>query len=417
MTRLAASTLLAGLALAASAASPAPAGPDAARDVRALAEAITTNHPSPYHGVSQAELGAAVESLAARAPSLGDDELLVGLMRVVALLGERDGHSGIHPLSTAHRRPMHLLPLKLHLFPDGYWVVAEVGSLGLVGQRLVAIDGIPVEQIAERVRPLVTRDNEWTVQARLPEYVLVTEVLHGLGLTPDAGSRRATFADGDGREREVVLDPVPATEYVDALAARFGGFVYGLPWAPRPLSLAKKHLRAFLTTLDGGRTVYLAYNMTTGWMGGVADRLLRLASKARTRRVVVDIRHNGGGDNTTYEPLIRALRSSRIKRRVGIYVLIGRHVFSAAGNFAGEVDRRTRALFAGEPTGGAPNQWGDATLTTLPVSGWAVYVPPVFVSVVPGDSRVAVEPQLPVELTAADYFAGRDPVLNAVRAR
>ena len=159
MIRLAAPTLLAGLALAATAASPAPAGPDAARDVRALAEAITTNHPSPYHGVSQAELGAAVDSLAARAPSLGDDELLVGLMRVVALLGERDGHSGIHPLSTAHRRPMHLLPLKLHLFPDGYWVVAEVGSLGLVGQRLVAIDGIPVEQIAERVRPLVTRDN------------------------------------------------------------------------------------------------------------------------------------------------------------------------------------------------------------------------------------------------------------------
>ena len=42
---------------------------------------------------------------------------------------------------------------------------------------------------------------------------------------------------------------------------------------------------------------------------------------------------------------------------------------------------------------------------------------PQFVVSVPGDDRTAVEPQIPVPWTAADFFAGRDPVLAAVRAR
>jgi hypothetical protein len=395
----------------------AAAGPGADRDVRALAEAIRANHPDPYHAVPRAQLDAAVEALAARAPGLHDDEVLVELMRIMALLGERDGHAGIHPLHTGHRRPMHLLPLKLHLFSDGYWVVAEAGRLGLVGKRLVAVEGIPVEQVAERVRPLITRDNESTVLARLPEYLLVTEVLHGLGFAPDAGAQRLTFADASSAMQDVELAPMPVPAYLDALLPQFGHFVYGLPRRPRPLTLAKKHLPRYLTTLDRGATVYLAYNQTTGYTGTLADRIVRLASRPRTRRVVVDIRHNGGGDNTTYSPLIRALRSKRIKRRVAVYVLIGREVFSAAGNFAAELDRKTRAVFAGEPTGGAPNQWGDFTVTRLPVSGWEVFVPPVFVVSVPGDERTTVEPQIPVAVSSEDFFAGRDPVLDAVRRR
>ena len=387
------------------------------RDVAALEQAIRQNHPAPFHATSEADFEAAFASVAARARALDDDAFLVELMRTVALLGERDGHSGIHPLHTGHRRPMHLLPLKLYLFPDGYWVVAEAGPYGLVGKRLLAVDGIPIDRIEARVRPLVSRDNEWSLRARLPEYVLVTEVLHGLGLTPDAGARRLTFADAAGAEQQVTLQPLPAPEFLSVLTPQFGHFVYGLPRRATPLTLAKKHLPRYLATLDGGRTVYLAYNQVSGYTGTLADRLLKLARRKVTRRIVVDVRHNPGGDNTTYGPLVRALGSRRIPRRVAIYALIGRDVFSAAGNFVAELDRRTRTVFAGEPSGGAPNQWGDSTATRLPDSGWEVSVAPQYVVAVPGDERTTVAPEIAVAWTAADFFAGRDPVLAAVKAR
>jgi hypothetical protein len=34
----------------------------------------------------------------------------------------------------------------------------------------------------------------------------------------------------------------------------------------------------------------------------------------------------------------------------------------------------------------------------------------------PDDPRLTIEPDIPVEVTAADYFAGRDPALEAALA-
>jgi C-terminal processing protease CtpA/Prc len=92
-------------------------------------------------------------------------------------------------------------------------------------------------------------------------------------------------------------------------------------------------------------------------------------------------------------------------------VLIGRKTFSAAGNLAAVLDHETRARFVGEPTGGSPNQWGDAAQVALPSLGLTVHVALQAVEVVPDDRRLEVRPDVPAEPTAADFFAGRDPVL------
>ena len=75
--------------------------------------------------------------------------------------------------------------------------------------------------------------------------------------------------------------------------------------------------------------------------------------------------------------------------------------------------RSTRARFFGEPTGGSPNNYGEAQEIQLPALGVTVFMPTEWVEVAPGDPRLSVEPDVPVPLTAEDYFAGRDPVLAA----
>ena len=99
--------------------------------------------------------------------------------------------------------------------------------------------------------------------------------------------------------------------------------------------------------------VYLGYRLTTDSTHELAERLLALARRAQVRRVVVDVRLNHGGDNTTYRPLLEVLERPDVGRK--LVVLIGRGTFSAAGNFAADVDQWTKARFVGEPTGGAPN--------------------------------------------------------------
>jgi hypothetical protein len=48
----------------------------------------------------------------------------------------------------------------------------------------------------------------------------------------------------------------------------------------------------------------------------------------------------------------------------------------------------------------------------LPSSGWNLHAPTRYwQKSSPRDRRLAIHPDLPVRLTAADFLAGRDPVL------
>jgi hypothetical protein len=53
------------------------------------------------------------------------------------------------------------------------------------------------------------------------------------------------------------------------------------------------------------------------------------------------VRLNGGGDNHTYAPLIALFQEAWFRQK-RLYVLIGRATFSAAANFAAEVEQHTR---------------------------------------------------------------------------
>src|SRR6185437_11831963 len=105
----------------------------------------------------------------------------------------RDGHTGIFPTDPANRRPLHLYPIRAYAFADGTFVVAQAGGRDLVGARLLAIGGVPLDRVEDAVRPLVPRDNDSTLRARLPTFFVTAEVLHGLGMTPSVGPLGFTF--------------------------------------------------------------------------------------------------------------------------------------------------------------------------------------------------------------------------------
>jgi hypothetical protein len=378
------------------------ASTDASSEIRSLVVELEQRHPNPYHAVSREDFNRAADDLASRAPSLSRDQQVVGVMRLLAMLGERDGHSGIHPLSPIPGQRLTAYPLRLYRFPEGLFV-AQAEDRALVGARLAAIGGVPAAEVESRVRPLITRDNDWTVLDRLPSFVVCAEVLRGLGLAPTF-----TLDLAGGGRRDVTFEPISVQEHVGL----FGGWWEATTRPGRqPLYLRLRNVQYGLTKIDRGRALYVAYNATTD-PGLVPRKLIRMSRNRRVRRIVVDIRLNGGGNNTTYWGLISALRHPRINRPSKLRVLIGRRTFSAAGNFAADVDKRTRARLFGEPTGGAPSQWGDSAPIELPSIGLVASTAVEFVGE-ETDTRVTTLPNVSVATSAADFFAGRDPVLAA----
>src|SRR5439155_17814069 len=107
--RGAVAVIAAALAAALLALGPQSPGAD---DVKLAAQHLRDDHPNLFHDLAADRFDTAVADLAGRARSLNDDELLVGLMRLAALPGVRDGHTGIFPLDPANRRTLHAYPVR-----------------------------------------------------------------------------------------------------------------------------------------------------------------------------------------------------------------------------------------------------------------------------------------------------------------
>jgi hypothetical protein len=403
--------LVAGVAASAA---PGRPGNEAARaDLRLLTQQMEQIHPNLFHGMTREEWSRAVADLDARLARLDRDQTLVEFMRLVARVSARgrDGH--MHALPTDEAHP-GLLPLQIYFFSDGLYVVGALPPYAeLVGSRITAFDGHPVDEVTRAVEPLVARDNEASVPLFMPLYLLIPNVLSGLGLTP-ADRPVPITVERSGVARTVDVAKVSWSRYLEWTMPRG---IFRLP-ARDSVWLRRAAKPFWWRYLPSSRTLFVQYNAVHGPPSSLVTALRRRAGRRGVARVVIDLRHNGGGDNTSYNALLAALRRPPFNRPRRLYVLLGRLTFSAAGNFATEVDLRTRAIFVGEPMGGGLNQYGQGTVVTLsrlPIP-LAVPVATQFYEYAPGDPRTTITPEVPAPLGSSDYFAGRDPALRAAIA-
>ena len=386
------------------------AGPTAADDLAMLLENLERSHPEPFHGVSRDAFVAALGAYEASLPALTPDEAVVGLMRVWAMLSRegRDGHQFAFP-TQPHAGPV--LPIRVYEFAGGLFVTdALPPHEAITGARITAIEGTPIDDVLAEVEPLVPRDGPATVPSFRPILLLRAQVLRGLGLIGE-GPVTLALELPDGSATTVELDPVSLDAYTE-WAGPFG--MNQLPRDDQVRYLAgDEHFSA--TTLDDG-TLYIRYRM----IRPIGSQEVRAALEGGgVERVIVDVRQNPGGDNSTFLTLRDLLEAFADAHPGALTVITDRVTFSAAANFTTELERRTDARFVGEAMGGGLNFWDDVRwldLPNLPVPMRVAISVRHWVFSDPDDPRLTIEPDVPVEVTAADYFAGRDPALKAALA-
>jgi hypothetical protein len=387
---------------------------DLARDEldRALAT-LERIHPEPFHAAERATIVAELEALKSSLPDLTPDAAAVELMRIWAMLStERDGHQFALPLDLDGEP---VLPIRVFEFDEGVFVTEALSPYrDLVGTRITAVGQTPIDAVLAELSPLIPRDGPATVASFRPLYLLRPIVLRGLGIVGD-GAVPITVTDGS-RERTAELTPVPSAEF-----RAWAGWLpfHGLP--PRDGLRHTQHDDPHFEVelMNGGRAVYVRYAQIQPVLGGAVEELRRVAADPRVELVVVDLRQNTGGDNHTYPPVLQALGEESVDRPGRLVVLTDRVTFSAASNFATRLDQETSARFAGEPMGGGLNFWNDVDWINLDD-----FVLPMRLAVstrywemsTPDDPRLSIEPDLRMPVRAADYFAGRDPLLEAVLA-
>lgn len=377
-------------------------------DLDYLVEALRREHRNLFHAVSPENFDGAVRSLHRRIPLLAGHAITVELARLVALIG--DGHTCLTLTEVVGFRRY---PLRLYQYADGLFVQAIMPEHGSgAGGRLLAIGDTPATEAYDLVRPLISRDNEMGVTAMAPHLLTVPEVLQARGVLADPEHASYVVQRPSGELLTCVLRPVDMLP--PDLAAAHAGRSGPLPlWRQRSLE------ENWCTSLAEERALYVQYNRVRDAqsepVATFVERVFTVVEQERVERVILDIRLNQRGNMALNRPLIHHLiRCDQVNQWGRLFVLIGRLTFSAAMNLAVDLERHTRALFVGEPTGARPNHYGENVAITLPHSNLHCSVSAFWWQYsVPSDDRPWIAPDIPAALWSEDDRLGRDPALAA----
>jgi hypothetical protein len=388
-----------------------------------------------FSPAARAAAEARVSALKSLPETLPSPRLQVALMQVMALAD--NGHSRMG--ATADEGTL-ILPLRVTLFADGFHVMRTAAPYhDLLGGRVDSIDGQSIEQVLPQLETLRGGIDGFRRQ-NAAQFMVVQDLLYGLGIASDPKASTWTVTLADGRE---------VTRRLEAYPLRKGqGLPEGDRWlSPEPVEetetdwIALRPQSADLpqTWKDFGNPFRLFP------AGGSCAQVVRLQSIADTAShkiapflakteaalranppcaVIVDLRGDGGGDYTKTWQFAHSLPRV-LGPRGHIYILTDSLTFSAAITTAGFIKDAggDRVTIIGEAIGDRLSffsEGGTACLPHLKVclfyqTGkhdyahacndwhecfWLNWLYPVRVR--------SLQPDVVVPLRFADWSAGRD---------
>jgi tetratricopeptide (TPR) repeat protein len=380
------------------------------RDLEHLYAEIRRVNPEYRHHDLPDALARLYAELRGKIPRLSDEQVLAEMSRMIAVLHQ--GHTGVWDLSRPGSRiPLMRLPIQMYPFPEGIYIVhADEQHKALVGSRLLAIEGMTAEEALRRVNEVTSVDGEMEYLFRA-YYLQDASLLKGLGIIGSPDSARLSIAAPGAAPRDVTVP-----------ASRIDNW-FKLPPPPSvapPLFLRNVQRPYWELPLPAHDALYVQVNQVRN---DARETLIDFGRRlgmivwdpASPKNLIIDVRHNNGGDGNLYVELLRSAIAFSSRPGNQLYVLIGRGTYSAAANFVTELDRLADPIFVGEATSECCTLSGDAAWVHLPYSGLEVAISGTrWMLGGPFDARREMSPDVPVQFAASAYFAGQDPALESI---
>jgi len=384
-------------------------------DVDYLVNEAQSRHAGPSRPAFSEAFLSHAETMRAAIADSSDLEVLVLFMELTALLG--DGHTGIYgPTADS---PLEIdqstLPLRFYWFEEGLYIIDGLGEAArFAGSQVLRFGELSPAQVSGRLESVRSGDNDMTWVWMAPQFYLpAVELLSVAGATEALDRVELTLRRPSGEVEQLMIS----------------GADYTLPRKLRPSPSASGEVPLYLSQVDSNywlhslpehRALYFQFNQVRDReelaISQFAEQLAQRLEAESVRNLIVDVRHNNGGNNRLLRPLVQKLIAfEQAGQDHRIFVITGRNTFSAAQNFINRVERWTDALFVGEPSSSSPNFVGEETTLLLPYSKIAGSLSDRYwQDSDPFDDRAWITPDIPVAVTARDYFSGQDAALAAV---
>lgn len=425
---------------------PVPAVSDRVEAWRRDLEYAALRFPAYDRGLGAArheEFARALRKIEFNLTQENDAQILVGLARAVALAD--NAHTRLRLDPTTQGGFSTELPLACWWFADGPYVVRAAPPYARALRcRLVALDGVPVAEARRQVSQLFGGNESWGDYLS-PIYLMMPDVLYGLGIAPSRSAARLTLEDARGRKFDLRVRAIPV-DRSHALSESWQEIspltsMGDPPWTPA--LLASADLPLYLQHPD--KAYWFEFEPKTGLLyfqfnrsedddrgppfQAFGDSLLAFVRSHAVRDVVIDLRLNSGGNLDVAKPFMRSLGGDPAIDRPGhLFVITGHVTFSAGIYHASQLRQFTHATFVGEPVGDRLDFWAEGGEILLPYSHAVIHYSNGFHGYSGKDhpenrpyyeelNVSSLGPDVAAPLRAADYFARRDPALEAITAR
>lgn len=367
-------------------------------DIYFFGKNLEEKHVDLFFKYPQANFENDIANLRAKTIEYTEDKLLFELAKILSKIG--DSHT---QLSFGNK--LSVLPIELLWLDDGILLTQiNTSDAAHLGKKITHINSVPILEVIESYRSIIAHENESNFKNQVVQYLKIYEFYHEFGYHEKGTEIELKLEDGttisvlQESQDKVQFSP-PST----------------------PLFLQNTTSYYWFEEIAEENVLYIQYNscreISTLSFHTFTEQIVdAVESNSDINKIVLDLRHNGGGNSGIMKPLIEKLEEYVEDGRFlkdNIYLIISRKTFSSALLNSFEIKDKLDNVVLGEPTGGKPNHYGEVRKFQLPKSRLNVYYSTKYFTLI-DDEIDSFEPDIFIDYTSTDFLNGIDPVLDYI---
>lgn len=371
-------------------------------DLDFLVNTLKTKHYKPYTTVSEKTIDSLANDIKLKIKGYSEEKIISEFSKLTALLRwghtrfslpVNNDHLGLHLGHKREREPKEniakfsTLPLRFVKFSEGVFVESTTSeNYKLLGKKLTHIGEYTVEEAIRRVSSYIAYENESALNLLAPSYLSITELLYADGIINSKTSVTLKFKNND----PISIKPIAFDDDISWIDYLTQNKISKPKWLKNTDNGIWKIVTndEFYTKVDQyywydfnaqDKSFYIKINYLFHHpeksLAIFMNEAIAEATEKNAEKIILDLRHNRGGSSDMNRAIKLALqRWPKIADFGNVFVIMGRHSYSASIMLAMNLEKDFNVIFLGEDMGGKPKHIGDSQRFRLPNSGLTLRV-------------------------------------------
>lgn len=385
-------------------------------EIDLLGRELAEKHPDLFFKTDSTWFFKEMRKVTAETPGKSHFYIAVKLQQVLAKMGDAQTLVNYH----FHVDKSLILPIESYWFEDGIYITQTDRKYeALLGKKLSAINGTPIEVIIDSLSTLLVQNNQSLIKYHIPRMLSWSQLLCHFGFSDTVNVNLEVLNESGTEEQIMIHLPASLSEVAEI---KTEGVALG--WQDQKAYFREQYL-------EDEKIFYIQYNRC--WSREVEEdygsgatalfmpsfkefdkEVFQVLKKKEVDKLIFDLRFNSGGHPEQGSTFIKDLHKAKIKGKGEFYLLVGRKTSSEALINAVDFMNYDGVLVVGEESGGKPSHFGDVRRFVLPESGLIVSHSTRYYNLLDEDLP-SISPDVEAPETFKLFMEGVDPALEAVR--